>query len=55
MKLELNQEGFNIDMYWQNTDITEYVSLIPTSAKTGEGLPDLMSALVKECMSIPSI
>lgn len=29
--------------------------MVPTSAKTGEGLPDLMSVLVKECMSIPSI
>ena len=32
-----------------NTNPDEYVSLVPTSAHTGEGLPDLMTHLTHTC------
>lgn len=38
-------------MYWENEDIEEFVSLCPTSAITGEGLPDLLTYLVSQCQT----
>lgn len=38
--------------YWENTDPSEYVSMIPTSAMTGEGLPDLMIYIANQCQTI---
>ena len=38
-------------MYWENDDISEFVSLCPTSAITGEGLPDLMTYLCMQCQT----
>ena len=40
--LEFAEQGINACLYWENPDPKEYVSLVPTSAVTGEGLPDLM-------------
>lgn len=42
-------------MYWENNDPLDYVSLIPTSGITGEGLPDMLSILVQYSLSISSI
>ncbi|KAK4524486.1 hypothetical protein GAYE_SCF03G2387 [Galdieria yellowstonensis] len=39
--------GFNADLYWQVADPRKYVSLVPTSAVTGEGIPDLLMLLVQ--------
>ena len=47
--LEFAEEGFNVCPYWENTNTDEYVSLCPTSAITGEGLPDLMAYLSQTC------
>lgn len=32
----------NAELYWKNEDPQEYTSIVPTSAMTGEGLPDLL-------------
>ena len=40
--LAFAEQGMNAALYWENPDYTDTVSLIPTSAITGEGLPDLM-------------
>ena len=50
-KVEQNQTQFiknniNTKLYYQNENMKEYVNLVPTSAITGEGLPDLMGLLV---------
>ena len=50
-KVEQNQMQFiknniNTKLYYQNENMKEYVNLVPTSAITGEGLPDLMGLLV---------
>ena len=41
------EKGFNTSLYWENTDTRTYVSLIPTSGVTGEGIPDLMGVILK--------
>lgn len=40
--LAFAEQGINSALYWENDDPKNYVSLCPTSALTGEGLPDLM-------------
>lgn len=40
--LELSEEGLNCDVYWKNDDFRGNVSIVPTSAITGEGVPDLI-------------
>jgi translation initiation factor 5B len=34
-------------MYWKNPDIRKYVSIVPTSGITGEGIPDIFAVLLK--------
>ena len=33
--------------YWENPNEDEYVNIAPTSAMTGEGIPDLLGMLVR--------
>jgi translation initiation factor 5B len=47
IKLQLSEEGFNTELYFKNPDPKRYVSIIPTSAKTGEGLVDLILTKIK--------
>jgi len=46
-KLAFAEQGINVELYWKNTNPLEFVNLVPTSAVTGEGLPDLMALLCK--------
>lgn len=41
------EKGLNTELYWDNDDPTRTVSMVPTSAITGEGIPDLLLWLVK--------
>lgn len=43
--------GFNSLVYWENQNVEEFVSFVPTSAITGEGLPDLISYLTVMCQT----
>lgn len=45
------EQGFNAILYWENQNLDEFVSLVPTSAITGEGLPDLMTYLSWFCQN----
>ncbi|PXF47898.1 Eukaryotic translation initiation factor 5B [Gracilariopsis chorda] len=45
-KLQLAEIGFNTELYWENKDVRKTVSLVPTSAITGEGMPDLLMLLM---------
>jgi translation initiation factor 5B len=47
IKLQLSEEGFNSELYYKNTDIKKQVSLVPVSAKSGEGLSDLILWKIK--------
>ena len=45
--LQLNQQGLNCELYYKNKDFRKYVSLVPTSAITGEGIPDLLMLITQ--------
>ena len=45
--LQLAEQGLNAELYYRNKDFREYVSLVPTSAHTGEGVADLLMLLVQ--------
>jgi translation initiation factor 5B len=45
------EQGLNTILYWQNENVDEFISLCPTSAITGEGLPDLMTYLSYQCQT----
>lgn len=34
-------------MYWDNPDPKTYFPIVPTSGVTGEGIPDLLSVIIK--------
>jgi len=42
----LSQEGLSSDRYDRIEDFTKNIALIPVSAKTGEGVPDLLLVLI---------
>lgn len=44
---ELNEQQFNVALYWEGKNPKEYVPIVPTSGVTGEGIPDLLSVIVK--------
>ena len=44
--LNLNEQGLNVELYWRNSDRRKYVNIVPTSAITGEGIPDMLQLLV---------
>ena len=43
---ELSSEGFSADMYWRVTNFQANVGVVPVSAETGEGVPDLLTVLM---------
>jgi len=43
---ELSDAGFSADMYWRVRDFQNNVGVIPVSAMTGEGVPDLLAVLM---------
>lgn len=46
-KLAFAEQGFNAELYYENKSMAKNVSLIPTSAHTGEGVPDLLKLIVE--------
>ena len=44
--LEFAKEGLNAALYWENPDVRTFINVVPTSAITGEGIPDLLHTLV---------
>ena len=45
-KLAFAEQGFNAELYYENKSMAKNVSLVPTSAHTGEGIPDMLKLLV---------
>ena len=43
---QLSDEGFSADMYWRLTDFQANIGVVPVSAETGEGVPDLLTVLM---------
>jgi translation initiation factor 5B len=44
--LQLSQQGINTALYWDNDSPEDTISLVPTSAMTGEGVPDILGQLI---------
>ena len=44
---QLAEQGFNTALYTENKNMKEDVSIVPTSAHTGEGIPDLLFLLTQ--------
>jgi translation initiation factor 5B len=56
---ELSDNGFSADMYWRVQDFRSNIGVVPVSAVTGEGVPDLLTVMMglsqrylKEDMSV---
>ena len=47
-QLAFAEEGFNAFLYYDNPDTRTNVSFVPTSAITGEGIPDLLNLIVEQ-------
>lgn len=45
-KLAFAEQSFNAELFYENTNMAKFVSLVPTSAYTGEGIPDMIKLLV---------
>lgn len=53
-KLAFAEQGFNSELFYENKSLAKNVSLVPTSAHTGEGIPDmirLITSLTQERMT----
>ncbi|PSK36126.1 translation initiation factor aIF-2 [Elsinoe australis] len=46
-KIAFAEQGFNSELYFENKSMARNVSLVPTSARTGEGIPDMLKLLVQ--------
>lgn len=42
----------NSALFYENPDVRTYVSLVPTSAITGEGMGNLLSLIVQSCETL---
>eukprot|EP01084_Bolivina_argentea_P004627 8798_1 len=47
VKVEFAEQGVNAELYTKNKRMDRDISLVPTSAITGEGIPDLMYLIVQ--------
>lgn len=45
-KVALAEKGFNSELYYENKSMARNVSIVPTSAHTGEGIPDMLKLLI---------
>uniref|UniRef100_A0AAV1TG49 Eukaryotic translation initiation factor 5B n=1 Tax=Peronospora matthiolae TaxID=2874970 RepID=A0AAV1TG49_9STRA len=45
--VEFAEQKLNAEVYWRNKNLANTVSLIPTSAISGEGVPDLLMMLTR--------
>ncbi|KAI1379322.1 hypothetical protein F4677DRAFT_328157 [Hypoxylon crocopeplum] len=46
-KLAFSEQGFNAELFYENKSMAKFVSLVPTSAHTGEGIPDMLKLLIQ--------
>lgn len=46
-KLAFAEQSFNSELYYENKSMAKFVSLVPTSAHTGEGIPDMLKLLLQ--------
>lgn len=49
--VQFAEQGLNAALFYENPDERSYVSLVPTSAVTGEGMGNLLSLIVDNCQN----
>jgi translation initiation factor 5B len=50
--LQFAEQGLNASLFYDNPDIRRYVSLVPTSAITGDGIGNLLALIVDSCQNM---
>ncbi|EDW79505.2 uncharacterized protein Dwil_GK20375 [Drosophila willistoni] len=50
--LQFAEQGLNAALYYENTDPKTYISLVPTSAITGEGMGNLLFMIADFCQNM---
>lgn len=50
--LQFAEQGLNAALFYNNPDVRSYVSLVPTSAITGEGMGNLLALIVESCQNM---
>lgn len=46
-KVAFAEQGFNAEVFYENKSMAKFVSLVPTSAHTGEGIPDMLKLILQ--------
>lgn len=46
-KVAFAEQGFNSEVFYENKSMAKFVSLVPTSAHTGEGIPDMLKLIIQ--------
>ncbi|XP_025425441.1 eukaryotic translation initiation factor 5B [Sipha flava] len=49
--LQFAEQGLNAALFYENPDPKSYVSLVPTSAITGEGMGNLLDLIIENCQT----
>jgi translation initiation factor 5B len=44
--VQIMEQGFNAKLYWKNDSVEDTINICPISAKTGEGLSDLLTTII---------
>ena len=52
MIVQFAEQGLNATLFYENQDPRKYLSLVPTSAITGEGMGNLLALLVDSCQNM---
>ena len=47
VRTQLQEQGFNSEIFNRNKSMSKFVSVCPTSAHTGEGIPDMIKLIVR--------
>lgn len=49
--VQMAEQGLNAALFYENPDVRSYVSLVPTSAITGEGMGNLLALICEFCQT----
>jgi len=49
----LNQQGLDVALYWKNANPEKCIHIVPISAITGEGIPDVLQ-VVTNLLQVPT-
>ena len=45
-------QGLNVALFHQNSDINEYISMVPTSAHSGDGMGNLIALICEHAQTL---